>query len=374
MTVPNLKQQEVETGVLVIGAGQAGLAAGFHLKKAGVPHVILEASPRLGDSWRNRYESLTLFTPRAFSQLPDFNMPGEPQGYPSRDEFADYLEAFARVQGLSVQLNARVARLEHDGRFAATLEGGSRIAADQVIVATGAFQQSVTPSLAKGFGRDVVQLTASSYRNPRQLPKGTVLVVGDGASGRDIAAEIASTHTTLLATGKPRKLLPEQLLGRSIWWWLGKMGLLKKPADSMIGRTMRAGDPFPDRDRSVAALKRRGIILKPRLVEADGALVTFQDKGVAEVAAVIWATGYRDEIGWIDLPGAVTPQGAFAHKAGVSPVPGLFFVGRPWQRNRASSLVLGAGADAGQIVGAITCFRRQAVASFARPAAQGVYS
>jgi putative flavoprotein involved in K+ transport len=120
MTRSSSPQAGIQTGVLVIGAGQAGLATGFHLKQVGIPHLILEAAPRIGDSWRNRYDSLTLFTPRAYSQLPGCALPGDQHGYPSRDEFADYLEEFAKAKGLPVRLNAKVERLEKEDRFAAT--------------------------------------------------------------------------------------------------------------------------------------------------------------------------------------------------------------------------------------------------------------
>jgi putative flavoprotein involved in K+ transport len=344
---------QMETEVLVIGAGQAGLAAGFRLKRAGIAHVIVEALPRLGDVWRNRYASLTLFTPRRFSQLPGLDLAGDPDGYPSGTEFADYLGAYAAAHGLTVRTGVRVLRLGKSQRFRADLSDGTRIDADRVVIATGGFQRALRPALAAGFGEGVVQLTAEDYRRPDQLPGGPVLVVGDGASGRDIAAEMAGSRPVLLATGKPRKLVPERLFGRSIWWWLDKTGLLRAAPSSLPGRIMRARDPFPDRDRSIAALVSRGVTLRPRLTGASGRTARFADGSGAEVAAVVWATGYRDDTAWVGIPGAVARDGSFAHREGVSPVPGLFFVGRPWQRNRASALVMGAGDDAGRIVQAI---------------------
>jgi putative flavoprotein involved in K+ transport len=349
--------ERTRTGVLVIGAGQSGLAAGFHLKQANIPHVIVDASLRVGDSWRSRYDSLTLFTPRAFSQLPGVSLRGDPDGYPTRDEFADHIEAFAAANALPVRLGMRVVGLAKHMGFEATFANGSAITADQVIVATGAFQQPIVPLVAKGFAESVMQLPASTYRNAAQLADGPVLVVGDGASGRDIAAELATTHPVLLATGKPRKLVPERVLGRSIWWWLDRLRLLEVSGQSVIGRLMRARDPFPDRDRSMAALKRRGVAWKPRLVAGAGNMATFADESRSEVNSVIWAVGYRDCTEWLAIPAAITPNGAFAHVEGVSPVQGLFFTGRPWQRNRASSLVLGASADAAIIVNAIVRMR-----------------
>lgn len=222
-----------------------------------------------------------------------------------------------------------------------------------MIIATGGFQSPIVPPLANGFETAVLQLTAASYRAPDQIPAGNVLVVGDGASGRDIAVELANSRTVWLATGKPRKLFPERILGRSMWWWLRSLGLMKASATSAIGRMMRRADPFPDRDRSLQSLRRAGVRVVPRLVQANGRTAIFADDSKAEVAAVIWATGYGDETAWIEIPGAVDPYGRFLHESGVSPVQGLYFVGRPWQRNRASALVMGAGDDAAVVVDAI---------------------
>jgi cation diffusion facilitator CzcD-associated flavoprotein CzcO len=175
---------QMETEVLVIGAGQAGLAAGFRLKRAGIAHVIVEALPRLGDVWRNRYASLTLFTPRRFSQLPGLDLAGDPDGYPSGTEFADYLGAYAAAHGLTVRTGVRVLRLGKSQRFRADLSDGTRIDADRVVIATGGFQRALRPALAAGFGEGVVQLTAEDYRRPDQLPGGPVLVWwGTGQAG-----------------------------------------------------------------------------------------------------------------------------------------------------------------------------------------------
>jgi len=340
--------------VLVIGAGQAGLAAGYYLKRADLPFEIVDAGNKIGDSWRSRYASLTLFTPRAFSALPGMHLPGDPEGYPSRDEFADYLEAYAARFKIPVTLDAKVARLgqSHPG-FEALLENGRTIPASHVIIATGGFHSPIVPPLANGFEAEVVQLTAASYRGPDQLPSGDVLVVGDGASGRDIAVELAASRTVWLATGKPRKLFPERILGRTVWWWLRFLGLMKVSATSAIGRMMRRADPFPDRNRNLQSLRRAGVRVVPRLVQANGRTATFADDGKVQIGAVIWTIGYRDETGWIEMPGAVDPQGRFLHESGVSPVGDLYFIGRPWQRNRASALVMGAGDDAAVIVDAL---------------------
>ena len=342
----------MEAFVLVIGGGQAGLAAGYYLRKAGIPLVIVDERLRSGDNWRVRYNSLVLFTPRQFSSLPGLEMEGNRESYPSRLEFADYLEAYASHFALPIKLGRQVANLTLQGQgvFEAALDSGEKIAASSVIVATGAFQRAVVPEVASQFGREVLQLTAETYLSPRQLPDGPVLVVGDGASGRDIAVDCLKTNPVFLAVGKPRRLFPERIFGKSIWWWLKLAGILKAPAESFIGRKVKRADAFPDRNRSVATLKRLGVRIVSRLTAAVGSEAKFSDGSSAVVRTVIWATGYRDDSSWLAVPGATTPNGSFIHDSGRSPIKGLYFVGRPWQRNRASALVMGAGPDADVIV------------------------
>ncbi len=189
------------------------------------------------------------------------------------------------------------------------------------------------------------------------MPPGRVLVVGDGASGRDIAMELGATHETYLAVGKPRRLFPERILGRSVWWWLKSLGLMRARPDGFLGRFMRRADPFPDRGRSLPTLEAKGVRIASRLVATEGRFASFADGIRTEVDAVVWAVGYHDDFGWLRIPGAKDAQGKVMHAAGVSPVPGLFFVGRPWQRNRASALVMGVGDDAEAIVRQISPIR-----------------
>ena len=340
--------------VLVIGGGQAGLAAAYHLNQRGCSYAVLEDGHRVGGSWRDRYASLTLFTPRAFSALPGLALDGDPEGYATRDEFADYLERYVRHFGLNVTLRSNVQKLQLDagGGFTATTADGRVFRGASVIVATGGFVTPLLPAVAKEFEAGVAQLTTASYRQPADVPPGTVLVVGDGASGRDIAMDLAPTHRTLLARGKSRRLLPQRILGRSVWWWLDRLGLLRVGPDSLIGKFMRRADPFPNRDRDLRSLTAAGILIKPRLTAAAGSEAGFADGTRAMVKAVVWAIGYRDDFEWIDIDGALSANGGPIHREGVSPVRGLFFVGRPWQRNRASALIMGVGNDARIVVDA----------------------
>lgn len=341
----------MDRNVLVIGAGQAGLAAGYQLGKKGIPFLIVEGNSRVGDVWRRRYDGLTLFTTRQFSALPGMQLPGNRDGYADRDEFAAYLEAYARLFELPVKLESEVTRLARSTNgFEAMLSTGDIITATDVIIATGAFQVPIVPAISAEFGYEVLQLTTAIFRNCDQLPDGPVLVVGDGASGRDIAMESRKRQSVLLSCGKPRRLLPERILGKSIWWWLNLAGALEAPANSFRGRLVRKADAFPDRGLQKEILQKSGVKLMSRLVEAEADIVKFSDGRQAQIRTVIWAVGYRDHTEWVDIEGAVDTNSGFLHAEGVSPVKGLYFVGRPWQRNRASTLIMGAGSDAAEII------------------------
>jgi putative flavoprotein involved in K+ transport len=329
-----------QVDVLVVGGGQAGLAASYRLVETGVSHLVVDASTRVGDSWRHRYHSLALFTPRRLSSLPGVPLDGDPEGYAGGLEFADYLERYCATNGLPVMSGTRVVRLrvgDADG-FVAVLDGSAVVRSRAVLVCTGGFQQAIVPVVASRFGPEVVQLTMSTYRSPLSVGRGTVLVVGDGASGRDIAVELATTNEVLLATGKPRRLFPQRVFGISTWTLMDRVGLLSVSSRSPIGRMMQAADPFPDRGLSLATLRGQGVGIRARLVDASDRTAIFADGSRAAVASVIGAVGYRNDDSWIEVP-----EGT----------PGLHFLGRPWQRNRASALILGAARDSRVVVKAM---------------------
>jgi putative flavoprotein involved in K+ transport len=334
---------------IVIGGGQAGLAMGHELATRGRDFVILDAQPQVGDAWRNRWDSLVLFTPRSYSALPGLAMPGDPKGYPTKDEMADYLTSYAAHFQLPVRLRSKVTSLQRTA-------DGLRVDTDQatlesptVVIAAGAYQVPAIPSIADLFSPEVRRFTASTYKNPSGVPEGTVLVVGDGATGRQIALELTRTHTVLLATGRPRSVSPDLVLGRSVFWWLDHLGILDKSRESRIGRRLMARDPFPGRHLALPRLREAGVATVSRLAAVEGKIARFKDGRCADVSAVVWATGYRDDTSWINIPEAKRPDGGIIERRGNSPVPGLYYVGRSWQWTRGSALVLGVGKDAAYI-------------------------
>jgi putative flavoprotein involved in K+ transport len=329
--------READYEVVVIGAGQAGLAIGHFLKQQGRAFVILEAVDSIGSAWRERWDSLTLFTPRRYSGLPGLSFPGDPEGYPTRDEVISYLERYSETFELPVELNSPVRRLTAaDGRLVLEVDGRT-IKTDQVVVATGPFQKPFVPEVADRLGPDVVQMHATGYRNPGDVPAGTVLVVGGGNTGFQIAKELSRTHRVVLAVGSRQTPLPQRLLGRDLFWWLTKSRLFNTTIDSRLGRRLSTRDTLIG--SSPRELRRRhGVELQPRVVDADERTVRFVDGGEVAVDAVIWATGYRPDYSWIDLP-VFDTTGRLRHRRGVTDVPGLSFLGLTWQHTRGSALI-----------------------------------
>jgi putative flavoprotein involved in K+ transport len=322
--------------VVVIGAGQAGLAIGYFLKRQGLRFVILERADSIGAAWRERWESLTLFTPRRYNSLPGLPFPGDPDGYPSRDEVISYLENYAEKFELPIRLNSAVRRLTSEsGRFLIEVDG-EMIEGDQVVIATGPFQTPYVPEVARRLSPDVFQTHATGYRKPGDVHQGTVLVVGGGNTGFQIAKELSATHRVFLSVGSRQLPLPQRLLGRDLFWWLTKTRLIRTTVESRLGRRMKGRDTLIG--SSPRRLRRYGVEVKPRVVDASGRTVRFEDGSELEVDAVIWATGYRPDYSWIDLQ-IFDPDGRVRHRRGVMDVPGCYFLGLTWQHTRGSALL-----------------------------------
>ena len=324
--------------VAVIGGGQAGLAIGYYLRQQGCRFLVLERASELAPAWRERWDSLTLFTPRRYSALPGRPFPGEPDGYPIRDEVIAYLERYAKTFGLPIELNSHVKRLDRsdDGRFRLVVDGRG-FTADQVVVATGPFQTPYVPKLSEKLAGDLFQTHAIGYRKPDDVPTGTSLVVGGGNTGFQIAKELSATHKVALSIGSKQKPLPQRVLGRDLFWWLTKTRLLNKTVESHLGRKLSTRDTLIGSSPREMT-KRYGVELKPRLVNAAGRRVRFEDGSELEVDAVIWATGYRPDYSWIKLP-IFDEDGRLRHRRGITDVPGLYFLGLTWLHTRGSALI-----------------------------------
>ncbi|MGZ8597438.1 MAG: flavin-containing monooxygenase [Actinomycetota bacterium] len=320
-----------------MGGGQAGLAVGYHLAQRGLRSVILDAGPETGHVWRSRWDSLTLFTPSQYSSLPGMTFPSPRDTYPSKDEVAAYLQSYVSAFDLPVRLDATVTSLtKRDGTFVVTTTDDG-FTARHVVVATGPFHVPFVPPVALDLDETVFQIHSAGYRRPTQLPEGHVLVVGGGNSGFQIAAELAATREVDLAVGRRVPSLPQRLLGKDLFWWLSAIGFMKVSTDSRLGRRLATRDVLIG--SSPRGLRRSGVTMRKRLASAVGRRAIFDDGSEHDIDVIVWATGYRSDFAWIDIPGVKDVDGRIVHRRGVTDDPGLFFVGLTWQHTRGSALI-----------------------------------
>jgi putative flavoprotein involved in K+ transport len=341
---------------VIVGAGQAGLSAGYHLKRAGRSFVIVDASDRIGGSWRMRYDSLKLFTPSWAVKLPGWRFPKASARYPTRGQMADYLQAYAARFDLPVRTGVRVQRIARDGeRYVLTIDDG-RIEADHVIVASGSDRDPRIPAFSRELDPAIVQMHSSAYRNPSQLRDGGVLVVGAGNSGADISLDVIGSHPTWLS-GPDRGHVPV-----SIDTWIAQnvafriirfVGVHVLTLRTPFGRKARA--KYASQGDMLVRVKPKqlvaaGIERVPKTVGVSGGQPMLEDGRVLDVANVLWCTGFRHDLSWIDLP-IFGEDGELLHERGVvGSEPGLYFVGLFFQYSAASNVIPGVPRDAKHVV------------------------
>ncbi|MGH3309783.1 MAG: flavin-containing monooxygenase, partial [Streptomyces sp.] len=317
-----------------------------HLTEQGLRFVVLEAAERIGQSWRSRWDSLNLFTPAPFSHLPGMACAAGSGRYQTKDELAEYLEAYAARFRLPVRLGCGVERLtRHDGQYLLTA-GDHKVAAPHVVVATGAFGAPFMPEFANALDPSIMQLHSSDYRNPDQLADGPVLVVGAGNSGAEIALETAGRHETWLA-GRDTGYVPFHM-GTLTYRMMTKIPVNRWPGRAIAAAGTGRGHPLisvsPD------DLSRVGVRRVPRVESADGGRPVLADGICLDVANVIWSTGYVPDYTWVDLPAFEPHHHPPTHRGVVCGEPGLYLLGLPFQATVASHLIGGVGKDAAYVV------------------------
>jgi len=345
-----------QLGTVVIGGSQAGLAVGYFLKQRDLPFVILDENDRIGDAWRTRWDSLRLFTPGRYNGLPGMPFPRSAWTYPTKDETADYLEAYARAFEIPVQTGVKVDRLAKTGDRFEVRSGQHTLVAENVVVATGAFNNPRVPSFARELDKSIVQLHSKQYRSPSQIQKGAVLVVGAGNSGAEIAIELARHHDTWLSgpdTGQEPARAGSRLdhLLTPMMWFVATRLTVK----TALGRKLRDHFLDPPRGIPLGRVRRRdfapaGIKRVPRTRGVKNGYPLLEDGTVLTVSNVIWCTGFRPDYHWIDLS-LPTHNGLPIHDRGiVGSCPGLYFMGLLFLYSLSSALVGGVGRDAEHIV------------------------
>jgi len=324
--------------VLVVGGGQAGLAAGYYLSQRGANYVIVDACARVGDAWRTRWDSLRLFTPARLNGLPGARYPAAPGATVSKDQMADFLEAYAKRFGLRVRLGVKVHSLGRDGDRFVTDAG---ITADHVIVATSSHGTPYVPSFASELDPSITQLHSTQYRNPSQL-HGDVLVVDAGNSGAEIALDAAGAKHRTWLSGRATGKIPYPMVYWPPLWWI-----FTRPAFRGIAVVERGQPLVRVRPQDIAAA---GIERVPRVAGVQDGKPRLEDGRVLDAGTIIWCTGFRESYAWIKLPIA-DEAGRVLHRQGVATSQaGLYFIGLRGQRSVRSSLVDGVGDDAKFVV------------------------
>lgn len=359
--------------VAVVGGGAAGLIAARRLQERGIEAVVLEDHPHVGDSWRDRYDSLRLFSPRRASSLPGFRLPVGARVTPSRDRMADYLEEYVAHLAFPVRTGTRVTRLgREDGRFVLdvdTTDGPARLTADRVVVATGAHRRPVRPPFASAIASQVRQLHSLDYRSPADLLPGPVLVVGAGNSGTDIALDAAAAgHPTLLAgrspgqTPVPIDSLRGFVVGGAILFLLRHLTV--RTPFGRAAKRRQSGHGLPLIRNKLADLDRAGVRRLGRVEGVRDGWPVVAGAGTVTAATIVWCTGSRPDLSWIDVDDALDGDAEPRATWGVADtVPGLGFVGFDFQYSAASSTLQGMDRDVRYVLDALLHDRSGAVAA-----------
>jgi len=348
--------ERVET--VIVGAGQSGLSVGYFLARQGRSFVILDANPRIGDAWRNRWDSLRLFTPARFDGLAGMRFPAPRNSFPTKDEMADFLEEYAQRFALPVRTQARVTHLSRSNGSFLVEAGHARFEAKNVVVAMSNFQRRRVPEFARELAPDIVQFHSNDYRNPGQLRDGDVLLVGAGNSGAEIAIEVARSGRRTLMSGRDTGHVPFPIENPVILSLLvpvlfrvvfHRVLTLGTPLGRRVGMGQMSGRGAPlirTRPKDLAAV---GVARVPKVVGVRDGKPLLENGQSLAVSNVIWCTGFDPGFTWIDLP-VFGLQGEPLHKRGiVAAEPGLYFMGLHFLYAMSSAMIQGASRDAAYI-------------------------
>jgi putative flavoprotein involved in K+ transport len=346
--------------VVVIGAGQSGLAAARALRAHGISPVVLEAGDRAAGSWPRYYDSLKAFSPARFNSMPGMAFPGDPDRYPARDEVADYLDSYAAALGVDIRAGTRVATVGNDGRdFVVVTADGRRLRAAGVVAASGSFSTPYRPAF---LGQDSFtgELThVAEYRNPAPYAGKRVVVVGAGDSAAQVANELAPLARVTVAARHPLRFIPQRIGGKDVHHWLGETGFDSLPAawlDKITG-----GSVITDSVGFQQTLADGLADVRPMFTGLDGDQIEWNQHERERADAVILATGYRPSLGYLAGLGALDPGGAPLHAGGISTTHlGLVYLGLEYQRSFASNTLRGVSADASAVIAPLAAWLRDA--------------
>jgi putative flavoprotein involved in K+ transport len=331
---------------VVVGAGQAGLSMAYQLKKAGFSFLVIDGDQTIGGSWLKRWDSLSLFTPSQYNNLPGMDFPMKEGVYPDKNEVARYLQEYVDTFDLPVKLNCKAQKVTREGEIYQIHTDAGLFTADNLIVATGPFHTPFRPPCHTDISSDVIQLHANEYKNPAQLQSGDTLVVGAGDSGVQILSEIADTGKQVYFSGNTNSAtLPQSFLGKTLWWWLSKLGILSASKYSWLGKKLSSSVQPIIGTNLKKILAKNNVEAVGRTLGVDGAHILFSEAQIASIKNIVWATGFRPDFSWIDnIP--LDEKGYPQNYRGIGKQEGLFFIGLPWMHTRGSATLGGVKADA----------------------------
>ncbi|MCG1035015.1 flavin-containing monooxygenase [Polaribacter sargassicola] len=331
---------------IIIGAGQSGLAIAYHLTKQKANFLIVDANKETGAPWLKRWDSLKLFTPSEFNSLPGMKFPYKKGHYANKFEVADYLKAYVFKFKIPIEFNQRVSSLKKENGVFILKSKTKTFKAKNVIIATGPFHKPFTPSCDKKISKDIFQIHSEHYKSPDQLQEGATLVVGAGDSGVQILKEISEIKKKVYFSGNTNiASLPQEFLGKTLWWWFSKVGFLSANKYSFIGKKLsNSGQPVIGTDVKTL-FKKENIICVGRTLDANEESIFFEKQKVNDIKNIVWATGFKPNFNWIENIELDKDQYPKNYR-GVSNLEGLYFIGLPWLYTRGSATLGGVKKDA----------------------------
>jgi putative flavoprotein involved in K+ transport len=337
--------------VIVVGGGQSGLAAGYYLKQMKTDFIILDENPHTGDSWKNRWDTLHLFTPARHDGLPGMKFPSQRNGFPGKDQVAKYLSDYSDKFQLPVRHNIKVKKIRSENSRYQLYTSDGIFQAKKVVIATGTHPIPKIPDFAVDLSKEILQIHSSDYKNPEILPEGDVLVVGAGTSGVEIALEVSKYRKTCIS-GNPTFHIPDNVFkyaGGLYWWAVKNILTVKTPVGRKFKqKVLKGGGPLIN--ISIEDLEKAGVTRLQRMKGALRGMPVMEDDTAVNVRTVIWCTGYRPDFSWMDMD-VRDESGWPVTERGISKKQeGLFFMGMPFQYGLASGLIGGVGRDAAHVV------------------------